>query len=85
MNSRAQKTLEKVFLDPPPSDCTWTEIESLLVELVKDYKGVISMGPGARTLIKLNGVKGVFPYPQRPNVGTIRYVREYLDMAGIRP
>jgi hypothetical protein len=85
MNSRAHKTLEKVFIDPPPSDCTWIEIESLLVELTKEYGGVISRGPGARTLIKLNGVKGVFPYPQRPNVGTLRYVREYLDTAGIRP
>ena len=85
MNNKAHKILEKVFTDPPSSDCTWSDIESLLRELVKDYKGIISAGPGARTLIRLNGVTGVFAYPQRPNVGTIRYVREFLDTAGIKP
>lgn len=87
MNAKNQKTLKKVFQEPPPLDLAWSDIEEMLKEFAESLKGNYSSGStsGARTRVRLNEVIGIFEYPQRPNASTIRDVREFLMKARIRP
>lgn len=87
MNRKGHETLQKIFQDPPATDLQWVEIQDLLKRLAKEHGGTYSDGSeaGARILIWLNNCMGVFEYPQRPNVGTIKDLRDFLEKARIAP
>jgi hypothetical protein len=84
MNSKQQKTLEKIFEKPVRPDIRWTDIESLLVALGAQ----VEEGNGSRLRVLLNDVVAIFhrPHPA-PNTdkGAVKSVRKLLTEAGIKP
>ncbi len=84
MNGKHRRTLEAIFAHPVPSDLRWTEIEGLLIALGAER----SEGRGSRVRFLLNGVGAVFhrPHPRpETNKGAVVSVREFLELAGIKP
>ena len=82
MNSRQQRTLERILERPERADIAWAEIESLLAGLGAE----ISEGNGSRVRIYLAGVRAVFhrPHPKRvTDKGAVRSVRRFLQEAGV--
>lgn len=87
MDGKSHKVLHKIFKEPPSDDLSWDAIEGLLAKLAEEFHGHFNGGSvsGARTRVLLNGVIGIFPYPQRANPSTIKRVREFLEKAGVKP
>jgi hypothetical protein len=79
-----QKVLGRIFLEPPPADVRWADVEALLRSLGAE----LSEGRGSRVRIVLNGVRAVFhrPHP-RPQVdrGALRSLRRFFAAAGVSP
>lgn len=84
MNGRHRRTLDQIFAEPTPASLRWNEIEALFRALDAE----ISEGAGSRVRVALAGVRAVFHRPH-PNPDTkrssVRAVREFLIVAGIRP
>ena len=84
MNRRHRRTLDQIFAEPTPASLRWNEIEALFRALDAE----ISEGAGSRARVALGGVRAVFHRPH-PNPDTkrssVRAVREFLIVAGIRP
>ena len=62
----------------------WRDVESLLHHLGATVEPL----SGARLRVRLNGVEGILHRPHHSNVldrQGIRYVREYLAHAGMKP
>jgi hypothetical protein len=84
LNRKQRKTLEALFDAPVRSDIRWAEIESLFQALGADVKGT----GGSRVRVTLNGIVAVFhrPHPQPTAYKSlVRYVRMYLERAGVCP
>ena len=84
MNTRHQKTLERIVARPERSDIPWKDIEGLVVALGGD----ISEGRGSRVRIHLNGVRAVFhrPHPKRvTDKGAVSSMRRFLKEAEVIP
>ena len=82
MNKNQRKILEAIFLNPPPSNINWTDIESLLISLGAE----ISEGSGSRVRIKLNEKRAVFhrPHPQKEtDKGSVKSMKRFLENAGV--
>ena len=82
MNKKQRQTLERIFEKPERSDISWSDIESLFIELGAE----IFEGSGSRVRVSLSDVKAVFhrPHPQRvTNKSTIRSVRRFLIESGV--
>ena len=84
MNSKQQRTLEKIFATPTRADIAWNDIESLFGAA----GGTVLQAAGSRIRVDLNGVTAVFHTPhlqrQTPKV-TIKCVRGFLEQAGVMP
>ena len=74
------ETLKKIFMNPPPSNIPWPNIQGLLDMLEKKFGGridVIYGGYGARIRIKLdNGKRGVIHLSDLAGLTAIGNVRE---------
>jgi hypothetical protein len=82
MNTRHQKTLERIVARPERSDIPWKDIEGLVIAL----GGAISEGRGSRVRIHLNGVRAVFhrPHPKRvTDKGAVNSMRRFLKEAEV--
>jgi len=82
MNKKQRQTLERIFEKPERSDISWSDIESLFIELGAE----IFEGSGSRVRVSLSDVKAVFhrAHPQRvTNKSTIRSVRRFLIESGV--
>lgn len=82
MNSKNQKTLERVFSNPVPANIPWKDIENMLLGL----GATISEGNGSRVRVKLNQERAVFhrPHPDRnTDKGAVKSVRKFLMNAGV--
>jgi hypothetical protein len=84
MNSRQQKTLEALFLDPPSGTIAWASIEALLravgCETVE--------GRGSRVRFVKDGMVETFhrPHPAREaKKYQVRAARDYLTRLGVEP
>lgn len=84
MNRGHQRTLEAIFSTPTPTNLEWRKIEALLVALGAETVE----GSGSRVAFVLNGKRADF---HRPHPGKearryqVRAMREFLEMAGIKP
>ena len=84
LRSRHQRTLERIFARPTPSDIRWAEVVALMraldVEIVERA--------GSRVRFQKDGVHAVVhrPHPE-PHLGrqSLRYVIKFLDEIGVRP
>lgn len=84
MNSRHRRTLEQIFAEPTAADMRWAEIEALLRRLEAE----ISEGADSRVRAALGGARAVFhrPHPSpETKRSSVRAVREFLIVAGVRP
>lgn len=84
MNSRHRRTLVQIFAEPTVADLRWNEIEALFRALDAE----VSEGAGSRVRVALCGVRAVFhrPHPSPDTKrSSLRAVREFLIVAGIRP
>ncbi|MCB0419628.1 MAG: type II toxin-antitoxin system HicA family toxin [Bdellovibrionales bacterium] len=82
MNSKHQKTLEKVFKDPVSPSIPWRDIEKLFLAL----GGEVKEGAGSRVRVKLGDVFAVFhrPHPERvTDKGAVKSVRKFLTNSGV--
>jgi len=82
MNTRHQKTLERIVARPERSDIPWKDIEGLIIALGGD----ISEGRGSRVRLHLNGVRAVFhrPHPKRvTDKGAVNSMRRFLKEAEV--
>jgi hypothetical protein len=83
LNAKYERTLEKVFAEPTPSNIKWRDIEAMLTSL----GAAIGEGSGSRVRVELNGIVAVFhrPHP-RPDTKryAVRAVRDFLTAAGVR-
>jgi hypothetical protein len=78
------RTLQRIFTIPVPSDINWRDIENLL----RHHGAEITEGRGSRIRVVLNGIRAVFhrPHPKKETArGAVRSVREFLENAGIIP
>lgn len=84
MNTRHQKTLDKIFNLPVPTTLAWRRIESLFIALgAKTIEG-----RGSRVRFELNNVVATFhrPHPHKEAKSyQVRDARRFLEEAGIRP
>jgi hypothetical protein len=84
VNNKQQKALEAIFINPPPSNIDWSDIESLLRALGAE----LSEGSGSRIRIKLNNIRAVFhrPHPQKEtDKGAVKSMKRFLESAGVKP
>jgi len=84
MNSKQQKTLRAVFVDPVSSSIAWKDIESLLIAVGSD----VIEGSGSRIRFAKNGVIGTFhrPHPKKEaKPYQVRDARAYLIQLGVKP
>jgi hypothetical protein len=82
VNGKHQKTLHAIFINPPPSNINWTDIESLLKSLGAES----SEGSGSR--IKLNNIRAIFhrPHPQKEtDKGAVKSMKRFLESTGVKP
>ena len=84
MNRAHHRTLEAIFSTPTPANLDWRRVETLLVAL-----GAQTIeGAGSRVAFVLNGKRADF---HRPHPGKeakryqVRALREFLELAGVRP
>jgi hypothetical protein len=84
LSKRHKKTLQRIFEHPVPPNLPWRDIEALFVALGAE----IEEGSGSRVAIVLSGNAATFhrPHP-RPdtNKGAVAAVRDFLELAGVRP
>jgi len=84
MNKKQRQTLNRVFEKPERSDIPWSNVESLFIALGAE----ISEGRGSRVRVALNDVRAVFHrlHPDRvTNKGAVKFVRRFLQEAGVIP
>jgi hypothetical protein len=84
MDSKHQKTLEAIFEKPERANIAWRDIETLFVALGAE----ITEGNGSRIRIALNKTRAVFhrPHPRKEaNKATVKSVRRFLEVAGVKP
>jgi hypothetical protein len=82
VNKKHQRTLDSIFINPPPANINWSDIEAMLIALGAE----ISEGNGARVRIKLNNVRAVFhrPHPQKEtDKGSVKSMKRFLENAGV--
>ena len=84
VNARQQRTLQRIFARPTPSDIRWTEIEALLVAAGVE----VTERAGSRVGLKKDNERMVVhrPHPQ-PEVGqaTVRSIARFLAAVGVQP
>ena len=84
VNARQQRTLQRIFSRPTPSDMRWTEIEALLVAAGVE----VTERAGSRVGLKKDNERMVVhrPHPQ-PEVGkaTVRAIARFLAAVGVQP
>jgi hypothetical protein len=83
MRKKHRITLDRIFEDPVRSDILWSDVESLLESL----GGELLEGRGSRIRVYLKDVRAVFhrPHPRKEtDRGTVRSVRRFLMVAGVR-
>jgi len=84
MNSRHQRTLQRIFAEPTPADLRWRDVEAVL----RAAGAEVSEGAGSRVRVALSGARAVFhrPHPgPETRRGLVRAVRDFLAAAGIKP
>lgn len=82
VNSRRQKTLQQIFVDPPLASVPWADVEALFVALGAQVKE----GSGSRVRVLLKGEVAVFhrPHPEKEtDRGALLSVRKFLTKAGV--
>ncbi|MCY4415961.1 MAG: type II toxin-antitoxin system HicA family toxin [Chloroflexi bacterium] len=81
LRSRHQRTLERIFTRPTPSDIRWSEVVSLMRALDVE----ISELAGSRVLLRKSSVRVVVhrPHPG-PNLkpSSVQTVARFLDQLG---
>ena len=84
MNSKQQRTLEAVFVEPVNGNIEWTRIESLLVALGCR----VVQGAGSSVSFEHQGRRATFHRPH-PGKEALRYrvkvLREFLQQMGVQP
>lgn len=84
MNRTHRRTLEAIFSTPAPANLAWRKIEALLAALGAETVE----GAGSRVAFVLNGKRADFhrPHPEKEAKRyQVRAMREFLEMAGIKP
>ena len=84
MNTRHQRTLEAVFTTPTRANIEWASIEALFVALGAE----VEERAGSRVAVKLGDAVQVFhrPHPgKEAKKPTVRSVRDFLAMLGVKP
>ncbi len=84
MESKHRKTLEAIFEKPERANIPWREVEALFIALGAE----ISEGNGSRVRVALKDVRAVFhrPHPRKEtNKGAVKFVRRFLESAGVKP
>ena len=79
MNSKNQKTLERVFSNPIPANIPWMDIENMFLGL----GATLSEGNGSRVRVKLNQERAVFHPDRNTDKGAVKSVRKFLMNAGV--
>lgn len=83
MNNKHKKTLALIYKHPIPSNIRWSDIESLFRAL----GGRLTEGTGSMVEVTLHDEWKVFhrPHPQKEaSKKTIKYVRIFLEITGVR-
>ena len=84
MNSKQQRTLEAVFVEPVNGNIEWTRIESLLVALGCR----VVQGAGSSVSFEHQGRRATFHRPH-PGKEALRYrvkaLREFLQQMEVQP
>jgi hypothetical protein len=84
VESKHRKTLEAIFEKPERANIPWREVEALFIALGAE----ISEGNGSRVRVALKDVRAVFhrPHPRKEtNKGAVKFVRRFLESAGVKP
>ncbi|HOE12298.1 MAG TPA: type II toxin-antitoxin system HicA family toxin [bacterium] len=84
MDGKHRKTLSAIFQRSEQTNIPWREIEALFVHLGAE----ITEGNGSRVRVALKGVRAVFHRPhsgREANKGTVKSVRRFLEVAGVKP
>lgn len=84
MSNKHNSLLNAIFHDPVSGNIHWREIESLL----HHYGASITPAHGARFHVTLNGFECFLHHPHQGSVcdrNLIKYLREFLNRAGITP
>lgn len=84
MNSKQNRTLMAIFSTPVRSDIEWNDVVSLFIAL----GATVTQGKGSRVRVLLNDETAVFhkPHPEKEmGKGAVKFVREFLENAGIEP
>lgn len=84
MNKKHLRTLKLIFINPPPANISWKDIEAML----KNLKAEITEGRGSRIRIALKGRRAVFhrPHPHKEtDKGAVKSVRRFLENIGVKP
>ena len=84
MSARHHRTLEAVFRDPVSATLVWDDVERMLVH----YGATIRERSGSRIAATLSGRTLIVhrPHPEKEaRQHTIRDVRDFLTLAGVKP
>ncbi|MYC35002.1 MAG: hexulose-6-phosphate isomerase [Chloroflexi bacterium] len=81
MRSRHQRTLERIFARPTPSDIRWADVISLMRALDVE----ISERAGSRVLFRQGPTRVVVDRPHEPNLdqAAVRTIAGFLDRLGV--
>ena len=82
LNSKNQRLLDRIRMNPIQSNVDWDDVEILLKALGAE----ISEGRGSRVRIELNGIFAVFhrPHPRKEiDKGALKSLRKFLSSAGV--
>ena len=84
LRSRHQRTLERIFVRPTPSDIRWSEVVSLMRAL--DVEITEAAGSRVRFTKESVGVTVHRPHPQ-PNLrrDSVRHIARFLGRIGVEP
>ena len=84
MNTRHQRTLEAIYATPTRANIEWASIEALFVAVGAE----VEERAGSRVAVKLGEAVQVFhrPHPgKEAKKPTVRSVRDFLMMLGVKP
>ena len=83
LRSRHQRTLERIFARPTPSDIRWAEVISLMRALDVE----ISERAGSRVLFVKDSARTVMHRPHGPHLvqPAVRDVAAFLSRIGVEP
>jgi hypothetical protein len=83
MSNRHRRTLVAVFREPVSATIVWDDVESMLVH----YGAIIRERSGSRIAVTLGSTMTLHrPHPAKEAAQhTIRAVRDFLTLAGVKP